>query len=66
MWPIIRNIWEGFEKGAHFTDYTSRHFIIEGGTLPWAIFRFWLFSNYFSQKFKKIKITVRKNDNFFV
>ena len=27
------------------------------GTLPWAIFRFRIFSNY-SQKFEKIKITV--------
>ena len=28
------------------------------GTLPWAIFGFRIFSNYFSQKFAKIKITV--------
>ena len=28
------------------------------GTLPWAIFRFQIFSNYFSQKFKNISITV--------
>ena len=28
------------------------------GTLPWAIYRFWIFSNYFSQKFEKTKITV--------
>ena len=33
------------------------------GTLPWAIFRFWIFSNYFSQKFEKKKITVWKTDN---
>ena len=30
--------------------------IIGEGTLPWAIFR--IFSNYSSQKFEKIKITV--------
>ena len=28
------------------------------GTLPWAIFRFWIFSNYFLQKFWKIKTTL--------
>ena len=33
------------------------------GTLPRAIFRFRIFSNYFSQKFQKIKITVWKSDN---
>ena len=33
------------------------------GTLPGAIFRFRIFSNYFSQKFEKIKIAVRKSDN---
>ena len=33
------------------------------GTLPWAIFRFRIFSNYFLQKFEKIKITVLKSDN---
>ena len=32
-------------------------------TLPWTIFRFRIFSNYFSQKFEKIKITVWKSDN---
>ena len=31
---------------------------IAEGTLPWVIFRFRIFSNYFSQKFEKIKITV--------
>ena len=35
---------------------------IKKGTLPWAIFRFRIFSNYFSQKFEKIKITVWKSD----
>ena len=34
------------------------------GTLPWTIFRFRIFSNYFSQKFEKIKITVWKTDNY--
>ena len=29
---------------------------IREGTLPWAIFRFRIFSNYFLQKFEKIKI----------
>ena len=33
------------------------------GTLPWAIFRFRIFSNYFLQKFEKIKITVWKSDD---
>ena len=28
------------------------------GTLPWAIFRFRVFSNYFSQKLDNIKITI--------
>ena len=28
------------------------------GTLPWAIFRFRIFSNYFAQKFEKIKTMV--------
>ena len=31
-------------------------------TLPWAIFRFRIFSNCFSQKFEKIKITVWKSE----
>ena len=31
------------------------------GTLPWAIIRFRIFSNYFSQKFEKIKITMYGN-----
>ena len=35
------------------------------GTLPWAIFRFRIFSKYFSQKFEKIK-TVWKSDNNYV
>ena len=33
------------------------------GTLPWAIYRFRIFSNYSSQKFLKIKITVWKSGN---
>ena len=33
-------------------------FKVGEGTQPWAIFRFRIFSNYFSQKFEKIKITV--------
>ena len=33
------------------------------GTLPWALFRFRIFSNYFSQKFEKIKVTVWKSNN---
>ena len=37
--------------------------IIGEGTLPWAIFRFRIFSNYFSEKFEKIKITVWQSDN---
>ena len=36
---------------------------IRKGTLPWAIFRFRIFLNCFSQKFEKIKITVWKSDN---
>ena len=36
---------------------------VEEGTLPWTIFRFRIFSNYFSQKFEKIPITVWKSDN---
>ena len=52
-----------------------RHFFIDGldlkkmdrkGTLPWAIFRFRIFSNYFLQKFEKIKITVWKSDKLTV
>ena len=33
------------------------------GTLPWAIFRFRIFWNYFLQKFEKMKITVWKINN---
>ena len=37
--------------------------LVGEGTLPWLIFRFRIFSNYFAQKFEKIKITVWKSDN---
>ena len=47
------------------TSYRS-FFIIGEGTLPWAIFRSRIFSNYFSQKFKKRKITIWKSDNLTV
>ena len=43
---------------AKYKDMTVRGFRIENGTLPWAIFHFRIFSNYFLQKFEKIKITV--------
>ena len=33
------------------------------GTLPWAIFRFRIFSNHFLQKFENIKITVWNSNN---
>ena len=45
-----------------FIDLHGIRFLI-GSTLPWAIFRFRIFSNYFWQKFEKIKITVWKSDN---
>ena len=32
-------------------------------TLPWVIFRCRIVSNYLSQKFEKIKMTVGKSDN---
>ena len=44
-----------------FVYYTSHIILNEAntkigeGTLPWAIFRFRIFSNYFSQKFEKNK-----------
>ena len=38
-------------------------FSIGESTLPWDIFRFRIFSNYFSQVFQEIKITGRKSDN---
>ena len=41
-----------------FIDIFKDALRIGEGTLPWAIFRFRIFSNCFSQKFKKIKITV--------
>ena len=52
-------------KTGSFSDWTqvqplvcSDFYVPVGeGTLPWAIFRFRIFSNYFSQKFEK-KITV--------
>ena len=34
------------------------------GILLWAMFRFPIFSNYFLQKFEKMKITVWKSDNY--
>ena len=50
----------------HFKTKNSlskRVIIDRRGTLPWAIFRSRIFSNYFAQKFEKIKITVWKSDN---
>ena len=41
-----------------------REIQIGEGSLPWAIFCFRIFSNYVSQKFGKIKITVWKSDNY--
>ena len=43
----------------HFFDT----FILGEGILPWVIFRFRIFLNYFLQKFEKIKITFWKSDN---
>ena len=40
---------------------TTSKYLFKGlgeDTLPWVIFRFRIFSNYFSQKFEKMKITV--------
>ena len=42
---------------------TKLAFIIGEGNLPWAIFRFRIFSNYLSRKSEKIKITFWKSDN---
>ena len=71
-WPR-RNYWGGMDKFARENiEYKKSIFffkcrwvlrVIRGGTLPGAIFRFRIFSNYFSQKLKKIKITVWKSDN---
>ena len=43
--------------------YQNFPLIIGQRTLPWAIFRFQIFLNYFLQKFEKIKIMVWKSDN---
>ena len=43
--------------------WTKKNHLVGEGTLPWAIFRFRIFSNYFSQKFEITKITVWKSDN---
>ena len=55
-----------FSKGIGLTGFI-RNGISEGmvgeGSLPWAIFGFRIFSNYFSQKFEKIKIKVCKCDD---
>ena len=40
------------------------YYVVREGTLPWAIFLLRIFSNYFLQKFEKIRITVRKSDNY--
>ena len=45
-------------------QYHSEVIYVREDTLPWAAFRFWIFSNYFSQKLEKIKITVWKCDNY--
>ena len=68
MFAILkfRNIGRSIFRRSKFWPHPTAHnslWKIGEGTLPWAILRFRIFSN-FSQKFEKIKITVWKSDNY--
>ena len=50
-------------ENVFYKQFISSINVIGEGTLPWAIFHLRIFSNYFSQKFKEINITIWKSDH---